>query len=564
MPENAMPGNYSLRIEGLSGPNSFVFRNETPLLFRVKHVSVFISTDKVFYKHRSTVHFRVVALKPNLLPVMSGSISICVKDAYGRVVRRWIGQQLRNGYYEKSFATDHPARHGWWSIEVEGWGYKYKPCRFRTHLYLKTKMDVNVTIPSYITDNEYALSGVVKAAHTTGIGVKGNATVVLQIQPKGVTAKNKFVKITKTTPHFTKEWAFVFPLAEMRKDVPSLLGAKLVVSAVVTDWYFIETKLARAYSVVYSGKTYIRFLGGTVRVFKPGSPLNVYIAVYHQDGSRYSAMIYRQVAIQTSVRRRNGGTVLKEEIRRMIPEDSIVRYSFTPGSDDEMVTISAAHDGLTREYKQMTAWRHYSRRNEHLKVTTSTSEPEVNTYIIFTVRCSVYVPEVHYMIVAGGNIIVTDTLFMKYRQKTFSVALSRDMVPNAKVIVSCIVNGGEVLADSLSFFVSGIRNNGVDIRLTMGKDISGSTTEVIATGDPGGFVALGTGQYHLYQSGASSFFRKYDVEEDLSSYDDHTTNSYTQTWLLDEARRENVHFHASSNAIDANTTFSVSVASVAS
>ena len=47
------------------------------------------------------------------------------------------------------------------------------------------------------------------------------------------------------------------------------------------------------------------------------------------------------------------------------------------------------------------------------------------------------------------------------------------------------------------------------------------------------------------------------VEEELSGYDDHTNNSFSHTWLYDEARREKIHYPASSYAVDANTTFTV-------
>ena len=62
---------------------------------------------------------------------------------------------------------------------------------------------------------------------------------------------------------------------------------------------------------------------------------------------------------------------------------------------------------------------------------------------------------------AGSNIILGDTLFMKSQQKTFTLATSRDMVPSARILVYGILNGGEVLTDSLSFHVNGIRGNGV-------------------------------------------------------------------------------------------------------
>jgi len=48
------------------------------------------------------------------------------------------------------------------------------------------------------------------------------------------------------------------------------------------------------------------------------------------------------------------------------------------------------------------------------------------------------------------------------------------------------------------------------------------------------------------------------VEEELSSYDDHSSKPFKQTWWSDSQQKENVHFTASTRAIDANTTFTVS------
>ena len=63
-------------------------------------------------------------------------------------------------------------------------------------------------------------------------------------------------------------------------------------------------------------------------------------------------------------------------------------------------------------------------------------------------------------IAAGGNIIVSNSLEMSASQKTFSVALSRDMVPSARIVAYYIING-EVVADSLNFFVNGSHMNPV-------------------------------------------------------------------------------------------------------
>ena len=52
-------------------------------------------------------------------------------------------------------------------------------------------------------------------------------------------------------------------------------------------------------------------------------------------------------------------------------------------------------------------------------------------------------------------------LFMSSRQKTFSLALSRDMMPEAKLMVFCLLNDGEMINDVLNFHVKGIRKEGV-------------------------------------------------------------------------------------------------------
>ena len=66
-------------------------------------------------------------------------------------------------------------------------------------------------------------------------------------------------------------------------------------------------------------------------------------------------------------------------------------------------------------------------------------------------------------VMSKANILFSSSISMKSVQHTFSVALSRSMVPEAKIIVYGLLNGEEVLADSLMFSVKGIRT---DVRTT--------------------------------------------------------------------------------------------------
>lgn len=60
-------------------------------------------------------------------------------------------------------------------------------------------------------------------------------------------------------------------------------------------------------------------------------------------------------------------------------------------------------------------------------------------------------------IVAAGNIIVSDTLQMYSRNKLFSVALSREMAPNARIIAYFVAPDGQMVVDGLNFHVNGSR-----------------------------------------------------------------------------------------------------------
>ncbi len=58
----------------------------------------------------------------------------------------------------------------------------------------------------------------------------------------------------------------------------------------------------------------------------------------------------------------------------------------------------------------------------------------------------------------AGNVLLTNSVPMISMQKTFSVALSRDMAPRCR-IVAYLLHNDEVVVDSLNFFVKDTRLN---------------------------------------------------------------------------------------------------------
>ena len=71
-------------------------------------------------------------------------------------------------------------------------------------------------------------------------------------------------------------------------------------------------------------------------------------------------------------------------------------------------------------------------------------------------------PVFFFQVVAQGNILIGRELEMISRYKTFAVALSREMVPTARLVVYYLQpSPEELVVDTLNFFVNGTRSNPV-------------------------------------------------------------------------------------------------------
>lgn len=174
--------------------------------------------------------------------------------------------------------------------------------------------------------------------------------------------------------------------------------------------------------------------------------------------------------------------------------------------------------------------------------------------MIFTVRTSTWVEKVYYLIASKGNIVVLNQLEMQSSQKTFSVALSRDMVPSSRIVAWYILNG-EVISDALNFHVNGSSLNPVEVHVNMGKDFVRDTIEISGRTDPGSYIAFSGMDYDYIVYDTSTFFDEFDIIEELETYDSHTNLSFNHKWYYGEMEFEKVYFPAQSYGVDSNTTF---------
>ncbi|BFZ13295.1 hypothetical protein BsWGS_16334 [Bradybaena similaris] len=618
MPTNSSDGQYRLRVEGKidteDGGN--IWQNETDIEFSTKQASLFIQMSRPIYRQGQMVHFRVVPILPNMMPKY-GSMIIYVDDPSGIPVRRWQGLQTNaGGLISQSFELSDQPNFGTWNIRVDAFGHIYRH-PFRVEDFWEPRFDVNVSVPPYVMETPDArVRGVVLTNHTSGRPCKGNATITAFFRPReaiwnqtkgwekpyrdaggvrgGVALDLPLYRPVRDVPvkdyylYFAYEYRFIpyydgridfewtieelLTIAKRGGESGSLVDSEIVFFVNVTDWYSGLNRTGYAGTIMFNSKYKLVWVGDQIRTFKPSSIMKVQVAIMKYDGTPVDTggtITITDIIIDSA-----GAQQRLSGPQTRTPVGGIAEFEYLLGSTTQSVLLTATYNDARKPYSgsspiyldprfqvgttppiTLHAWKYYSPTNSYITVYSSTQHPQVNEYMIFHVTTSYYVPRIYYQIVSQSNILIGDELQMKSIQKTFAVALSREMVPNARLVVYFIRQPEEVVMDVLNFFVNGTRQNQVTLGINRGKDFSRDTIEFNAYADPGSYVAFSGMLLDHYSRGLSDGITENELIDELMTYDATYNSSYRHLWRVSETEYEYKFFHGPDYGIDANTSF---------
>ncbi|XP_076469788.1 CD109 antigen-like [Babylonia areolata] len=599
MPSNAQFGNYRLRVEGSLDREATgnIFVNETDIEFSSKQASLFIQMSQPIYRQGQTVHFRIVPIQPDLMPNY-GSMTIYVEDSTGIPVRRWLGLQTNaGGLVSQSFELSDQPNFGTWNIRVEAFGHTYRQ-PFQVEDFWEPRFDVNVTVPPYLLENSTdVIRGVMLANHTSGRPCKGNATITVFFRPRenvwNATEGWKKPYLRNLMPHrnpnlgppkykpiadipvmdyymyleydyqfieyYDGRIDFEYPkerlkeLARRSGEYESLIDSGVYFWLNVTDWYSGMNRTGWAGTIIASSDILLKWVGEPVRTFKPRSTVKVQVAVMRADGTPVKDPKAR-VTVKEEISSSAMGGSTGSQTRS--PVNGIVEFEIYVHSEADSLKLTASYptDMRTKSI-EMRASRYYSPSDSYITIMTSTDHPKVNEYMIFHVQTSHFIPRIFYQVVAQGNIIIGDEIEMTSKQKTFAVALSREMIPTARLVVFYLRQPEEVVTDVLNFFVNGTRQNQVKLGINRGKDFTRDTVEFNAEADPGSYVAFSGMLLDLYNRGMNDGITENKLIDELVTYDLPANSTYRHLWRISDTDYEYKFFHGSDYGIDANTSF---------
>ncbi len=404
-----------------------------------------------------------------------------------------------------------------------------------------------------------------KFSYTTGRAVFGKCKIraIVKRNSVPITDLIGYPYLERYIEQFNGVIDFFFSMSELIavSGQSSLNNLEVYVEAQVEDPYFSDLSNGSFITTLYDPRIKLKFLGKNPRAFKPKSPYTTFVAVSQQDGTPLPDFRARNAFVRFKVEM-NGGNSLANQSFIPIGHESVVSYTFTPDINTQFIIITASlvendfEDPSTVIIERAIVYRSIS--YSYIYVSSSTSNPQVGDYMIFTVKVSQPVDFVYYHIVSSSRIIFSDVLSMNNKQKTFDVGLTREMAPSAHIVAYYIRYDGEIVADSYNFHVnaSSIQNK-VNMTLNRRKDFTGDTIEILAYASPQsfvGFAALDESIVRLYNGG--NIITELTLYDELYSFDKHANVSFSHTWMAEMGFADSRIFYPSqSYAYDALSTF---------
>ncbi|XP_019352416.1 CD109 antigen isoform X3 [Alligator mississippiensis] len=478
LPLNSASGDYVLLVEGRA-EGRHIFSNRTKLLFESKSISVFIQTDKSFYKPGQEVKFRIVTVYPDLKPYRA-LLSIYIRDPRGNLIQQWLSEKGDLGVVSKNFQLSTSPPLGDWSIQVQENGQTYHQ-RFTVVEYVLPKFEVTLKTSLYSSKGT-DLVGTVTAKYTYGKPVKGTVTVICSAVLYWRNQRN----ITQTI-EINGSVNFTFSYLEMQNLTTTqnqwygsdfIYGGPIEITAIVTESL---TGISQNSSTTVFPKQsdYIIEFSDYPKVLKPSLNFIATLKVMHSDNSPLTAEERQNYVTITaeqsdSVSHRSLFSLSENEVAQQgnesvhslsysVPDTGIVQIEIPilatarslqmKASFLDSETSIAVHDVFNAPSKT------------YLQIKSPRQDVKAGTPFELSIASNRPIKEFNYMVVSKEQIVA----FGKKVTTTFTLTAENSWAPLACIVIFYTSETGEVVNDVLAIPVQPVFENKITVSWSKDK-----------------------------------------------------------------------------------------------
>nr|XP_022323516.1 CD109 antigen-like isoform X2 [Crassostrea virginica] len=572
MPSTLTPGiEYGIQVQGEGGTN---FNNYTKVNFDSKYSSIMIQTDKAIYKPGQTINFRVFGMYPDLT-LVNDNIDVEIYDPMGNKIAQWKNKVPDNGVFTDSLVmSDHPLL-GEWRIKAVQGNEAYTKT-VTVDEYVLPKFDVTLELPPYGLSNRNLTGIKVISKYTFGKPVKGVVDIrlrppYLSRSPWSIDNRKKqglIDEISHSAP-INGEYKFDVENSKLKSLDKWLDYSDILFEVNVTESITGLRQNASGTVRFYPHENKVEFLESLPKTYKPGLKYTILGRVTRQDdtpvslptASRVKLTVTHTYPLPTTTTSTTTTTTtarpppvageaapLEGGMPPLVDEPFIIpdrRWNWQPTTKDEKlepVFLDVDADGIFKyemeipdNVKRVSVEAQYEKGNSYLSLNPSKSpsdsfmqvtllnpdvKPKTGLSSNFQLDTSELTPIVYYQIISKGQVVASGEIpMMSSRRKTFSVPITTEMAPKARLIVHYVREDGEIVTDALTFNIDGTFKNKVDIDFDVKETRPGKEVVVSVKADPDSTVHLLAVDKSVLILRNDNDIKEDRVTDELNSYD---------------------------------------------
>ncbi|XP_030632011.1 alpha-2-macroglobulin [Chanos chanos] len=160
------------RIKVVVQGESFHGTEERKIMFKSFHPLTFIQTDKPIYLPGQTVHFRIVTMDNNFIPIVPKCEIVALEDSHANRIAQWVNISSSNKILQLSHQLNPEGRTGTYNV-IASIGGRTVNHHFEVKQYTLPKFEVKLNSPEEVSVAEEKLKIEVCGKYTFGQSVAG-------------------------------------------------------------------------------------------------------------------------------------------------------------------------------------------------------------------------------------------------------------------------------------------------------------------------------------------------------------------------------------------------------
>ena len=511
----------------VAGTGGLTFSNSTYVNVG-KRFSIFVQTDKGVYRPGQTVRMRVLAVYPTLL-AYTGLLDVAIEDKDKNRMAYWRNVTLSQGVWSEDFPLSPYPVLGNWTIKVNGEDSSTS-VTFEVREYVLPKFEVSVTAPAYIAKDEFTdsqtITVAVSAKYTYGKPTRGTGTVNFWLNRVYQYCSREPIK--RISRHFTLSADGKTTVSLSRKDFYQLFCDEssfgsylngygmLVADTTVADSLNGEERTSAASIPLYGQRVQVTFDNAvSVSTFKPGSNYIARILVSTPDKKPINST---KVELSYTFHSRTSGSSSKTNTWTGTTRGGIAVHTISIPLDTSSVYMTATV-GSSSAYNSPQLLISPSRT--YLTLSANKASYATNQTATFTARATSTFSTLFYSVYSRGSQVLQSQASPAQSQKdvTFTLLITPDMAPNAKVVAYFVHSTGEIVVDSLAVTVSNIFSNNVAVSFDVAEARPNTNVTLSVSADAGSHVAVAIVDRSSLLLGKNNEITQKAVTDDIGRYD---------------------------------------------